>query len=64
MNNNKKFTIQLVIGKMEFDGTEIATFNLMNYGEIVGIDKLESKLSEFYRKGLEKIKEIKGMIEN
>lgn len=48
MNNKEKFTIQLVIGMMEFDGDEITTFNLMDYGEFVNFEKLGSKLGEFY----------------
>jgi len=36
----------------------------MDYGEIVNFEKLESKLGEFYKKGIEKIKEIREMMDD
>ena len=56
-----KFTIQLVIGKLEFDGNEVCPFNLLDYYEIVKFEQLESKLKEFYGKGIKKIEEIKNL---
>ena len=53
------YSIGLVIRKLEFDGNEIASFNLLDYEEIITFDNLISKLEDFYHKGLEKIKELK-----
>ena len=53
------YSIGLVIRKLEFDGNEIASFNLLDYEEIISFDNLESKLKDFYNKGIEKIKELK-----
>lgn len=56
-----KFNIRLVLGKMEYDGNAVESFMLLDYFEIVGFKDLESKLKEFYEKGIEKIKSIKEM---
>ena len=54
-----KFVVQIIIGKLEFDGNSVESFNLMDRMEIVSFKLLEKKLSRFYNNGLEKIKEIK-----
>lgn len=54
-----RFAIQLVIGKLEFDGNTIEEFNLLDRGELVPFELLEEKLTRFYNDGIEKIKEIK-----
>lgn len=53
-----KFSLQLVLAKLENDGESISTFHLLDYGEIVPFSRLENKLTKFYNTGIEKIKEI------
>ena len=53
-----KYTLSLIIGKLEFDGSEMSNFKLLDRAEIVPFNKLESKLTRFYKNGLEKIKEV------
>jgi len=59
MDKEDKFIVQLIIGKMESDGSEICQFNLLDYSEIVRFEQLESKLKKISEKGIEKIEEIK-----
>lgn len=56
-----KFNIRLVLGKLEYDGNAVESFTLLDNFEIVEFEDLESKLKEFYEKGIEKIKSIKEM---
>lgn len=60
----EKFSIQLVIAKLESDGESMATFRLLDYEEIVPYSKLEQKLKKFYNTGIEKIKEIADELSN
>lgn len=53
-----KFVVQIVIGKLEFDGNSIEQFNLFDLMEIVSLELLEKRLNQFYNNGLRKIKEI------
>ena len=62
MDKEDKFIVQLVIGIMESDGSEICSFNLLDYSEIVRFEELKSKLKNLYEKGIEKIEEIKNFI--
>ena len=61
MDKEDKFTIQLVIGKMESDGSEIVRFDLLDHGEIVRFEQLKSKLKKIYEYGIEIIEEIKNL---
>ena len=54
-----KFAIQLILGKLEFDGNTIESFNLLDRMELVPFEQLEGKLTSFYNDGIEKIKEVK-----
>jgi len=54
-----KFMVQLVIGKMESDGNEICSFNLLDHIEIMRFEQLKSKLKKIYEYGIEIIEEIK-----
>ncbi len=53
-----RFAVQLIIGKLEFDGNAIESFNLLDRMELVPFEQLEAKLTKFYSDGIEKIKEI------
>ena len=53
-----KFSLQLIISKLESDGESMSSFRMMDYEEIVPYSKLEKKLTKFYNTGIEKIKEI------
>ena len=53
-----KFSIQLILSKLEHDGENMASFRMLDYEEIVPYSKLEKKLTKFYNIGIEKIKEI------
>ena len=61
MDKEDKFMIQLVIGKMESDGSEIVRFDLLDHGEIVRFEQLKSKLKKIYEYGIEIIEEIKNL---
>lgn len=54
-----KFAVQITIGKLEFDGNSVESFNLFDHAEIVSLEMLERRLTEFYEKAIKKIKEIK-----
>ena len=54
-----RFAVQLIIGKLEFDGNTIESFNLLDRMELVPFEQLEVKLTRFYNDGIEKIKEVK-----
>lgn len=53
-----RFSIQLIISKLEDDGGSISTFRLLDYEEIIPFFLLEKLLTKFYDIGIKKIKEI------
>ena len=61
MDKEDKFIIQLIIGKLESDGNEICTFNLLDHSEIMRFEQLKSKLKKVYEYGIEIIEEIKNL---
>ena len=58
-----RFTIQLIISKLEDDGGSISTFRLLDYEEIIPFFLLEKILKKFYDIGIKKIKEIAEELE-
>ena len=59
-----KFSIQLILSKLELDGENMAIFRMLDYEEIVPYSKLEQKLTNFYNTGIKKIKEIAEELSN
>ena len=62
VSKKHNFSIQLIIGKLEFDGNAIESFSLLDIMEIVPYKLLEKKLNEYHKKGIEKIKELKEIV--
>ncbi len=63
-NSEDRYSLGLTIGKLEFDGNEVSNFTLLDYAEIVLFGELESKLTDFYNRGLEKVKQLKEQLGN